>query len=146
MRQNHNPMTAEQHAFAASYAVHPNPVQAAIAAGFSPRIAKSEGYVLLANVDVCQRIEALMRARGDQAGANEFHAAWLAEDPEDDEDNECVLTDEPDLFDRIQAQREVLALQARGGLPLPAEIEFVRKPLSRRALRAAKLQTQGTAT
>ena len=47
-------------------------------------------------------------------------------------------TETETLVERVQAQREKLALDARGGLPEPSKVTFTRKPLSRRAKRAAK--------
>lgn len=124
MRQDHNQVSAQELRFAVAYAREPNVVQAALAAGYPRRIAMSVGISLLAKLGVQQIVLSHLRTEVEKA---EFSENWgmNISDPTEA------------LFDRIQAQRERLALEARGGLPLPSEIEIIRKTPSRHTCRAA---------
>lgn len=132
MPADHNQLPLAHRKFAEAYARTRSIVQAAMAAGYSRHIALSQGSMLVANDRVGTEIAAHMREAGLTAEADQFEEDWgLVEDD-----------DEPEtLFDRIAAARERLALESRNGLPEPAEIEFIRTPLSRRQRRAQQQET-----
>ncbi len=108
------------------YALTGSIMKAAMAAGYSRHVAMSYGGSLLVDPCIGTEIAAHMREAGLTAEAAQF-------------EEDFGLIDEPEpetLFDRIAAARERLALDARDGLPLPAEVVFTRKPISRRQRRA----------
>ena len=123
--RDHNELTAQEANFAQAYVLCRNPLTAALSAGYPARIAITEGVSLLANPGVQQKILASFPYEEDRAAFEHDWGLDLLDDPTDH------------LVERIQAAREKLALDARGGLPLPAEITFTRKPPSRRS-RATK--------
>ena len=128
---DHNGLSPTDRKFAEAYAQTRNIVKAAMAAGIKRHQALSVGCAMIVNARIGEAIALHMRARDPEA-ADEFEAEWgLAEDEEEDEA-------EPSLFDRIAAARETLALESRNGLPEPAELIFIRKPISRRSRRAAQ--------
>ena len=123
--RDHNQASPQEAKFATAYVLSRNPVTAALSAGYPSQIAMSVGCSLLAKPCVQQLI-----------------AQNLPEDEKAAFENDWGLdiVETETLAERVQAQRERLALAARGGLPLPAEITFTRKPLSRRSKRVAKHQ------
>lgn len=128
MSADHKPLPVAHRKFAEAYAQSRNIVQAAMAVGFSRHIALSRGCEMIIDHRTGALIASYMRARGLAGDADEFEDEWgLIDD------------DEPEtLFDRIAQAREQIALESRGGLPPPAELTFIRKPLSRRQRRATQ--------
>lgn len=111
-------MNARKERFCLEYAASGNATQAAIAAGYSPKTARSQGQRLLTNVDIRDRLEELQQEtrREKIADIDAIQAFWTA-----------VLRDtNAKTADRLKAS-ELLA-RSQGAFLKPADQQAFQDP------------------